>query len=106
MYWNMHNDHDLFILWAEKLEPTLKRQTLEKVLNMDATDNEISIWGETVGSKQKKSKLGEIIDAINYLNASTLRNKMYSKFRKQTTLAKVLSPKMLTAMGIKSICTS
>lgn len=47
---------------------------------MDTTDNEIFTWWETVGSKQKKSKQGEITEAINYLNASTLCNTLKNVF--------------------------
>jgi hypothetical protein len=67
----MYNDPVLFTLWAEKVEPTLYKLS-KKGLNMDAIDNEIFTWWKTVGSKQKKSKHGEIIEALNFISYKRL----------------------------------
>ncbi|KAG1924734.1 hypothetical protein F2P79_025967, partial [Pimephales promelas] len=72
----MFKDPVLFTLWAEKVEPTLHKLS-KKGLNMDAIDNEILTWWETVGSKQKKSKHDKIIEALNFIS--------YKRLDKSTT---------------------
>lgn len=79
MEWNTYNEYDLFTLWTENVEPVLYKLT-RKGLDLDATSEDISIWWKTVGIKQKKCKHKEIIEALNYLNASSIRNNLKKVF--------------------------
>lgn len=63
----------LFALWTEKVEPTLCKLSKE---GLKLTDSESTLfaWWNVVGKNGKKSKRGDIIEALNYRSYSRLRN--------------------------------
>ena len=64
------NSDVLFALWSKKVEPILNSKYVPKNLN---SDDEILTYWQILGRHDKKSKHGEIIEALNYMRFKRLR---------------------------------
>lgn len=64
-----------FALWTKKVEPTLCKLNKE---GLELTDSVSTLfaWWDIIGKNGKKSKRGDIIEALNYMCYSKLRNVM------------------------------
>ena len=65
----------LFALWSKKLEPTLCKLKKEYI-DTRCSDDEMFKWWDILGKHQKKSKHGEIIEALNFISCTRLRDLM------------------------------
>ncbi|MEI4927691.1 hypothetical protein Q8G50_34805, partial [Klebsiella pneumoniae] len=61
----------LFALWSEKVEPTLSKLKKEYI-GIKSSDDEMFRYWELNGQHQKKSKHGEIIEALNFISCKRL----------------------------------
>ena len=66
------NNDVLFALWRKKVEPTLCKLKKEYI-GIKCPDEEMLQWWDTIGKHQKKSKHGEIIEALNFISFTRLR---------------------------------
>lgn len=61
----------LFALWSKKVEPTLCKLKKEYI-GIKCSDDEMLRWWDVIGKHQKKSKHGEIIEALNFISCTRL----------------------------------
>lgn len=63
----------LFALWSKKVEPTLSKLK-KQYIGIKCSDDEMLKWWDIIGKHQKKSKRGEIIEALNFISCIRLRD--------------------------------